>query len=430
MVLPLPLFLFFFSTSFHVIPSLGQDHTACADSGLDWYTNAVGETPCRTYERVRQICNPSFQVGIMNTNTPPDVCNEQVPDCCCNSIAFGLSMLCLSCQQGFSKATNGFDAGAGAYSIYLSGGGPVNPPGSFCSPNKNQSFPDDIQTAVCNKEIRIFDSFYNRIYWSDGSWFYRWSSDFLQKDISATNGNTFTHCDSTKSSSQAPQPNTPSPSSESEPQSTSQSSPTTTQASQQSNSPASDSKSSSSSNASTSASNSSSSAGSSGNNLNSNSSSTGSSPTSDSTSTPNDPSNSAGNSTSGSDSSNNGSSNSGSTSMSPGVISGIVVGGVVVIILWGVFFWIYRRKSWGPRHFRAYRASNVIEPFNGETSSRDSFGIQHQEARVAETRPPSYYPSSSAVEGIGQTRSSLIATDLNSPESIAHGSSEMAQVRH
>ncbi|THU77846.1 hypothetical protein K435DRAFT_74558 [Dendrothele bispora CBS 962.96] len=151
----------------YIIPSFSQN-TNCADSGLDWYTDVVGETPCRTYERVRQICNPDFHVGVMNTNTPPDVCNEQVPDCCCNSIAFGLSMLCLTCQQGFSHAPNGFDAGSGAYEIYLSANRPV---GQFCSPNTNQSFPAQIQTAVCNQNIKIFDSMYNRIFWSDGSWF-------------------------------------------------------------------------------------------------------------------------------------------------------------------------------------------------------------------------------------------------------------------
>ncbi|KAF8827259.1 hypothetical protein HHX47_DHR5000668 [Lentinula edodes] len=54
---------------------------ACTGTGLNWYINMVGESP--------------YQVGTMNVNTPPDACDEQVADCCCNSVAFTLSMLCL-----------------------------------------------------------------------------------------------------------------------------------------------------------------------------------------------------------------------------------------------------------------------------------------------------------------------------------------------
>ncbi|THU77845.1 hypothetical protein K435DRAFT_583271, partial [Dendrothele bispora CBS 962.96] len=138
-------------------------NTTCADSGMDWYTDLVGETPCRTYERLRQICNNQYQVGIMNVNTPPDFCDEQVADCCCNSISFALSMMCLTCQQGFSQSSTGFDAGKGAYQMYLTAGRD-----GFCHPNTNQSFPDNIQTAVCNQKIKVFDSLYS-LFWGDGS---------------------------------------------------------------------------------------------------------------------------------------------------------------------------------------------------------------------------------------------------------------------
>jgi hypothetical protein len=38
--------------------SAGAPHTtACATDQLDWYTSVVGETPCRTYERLRQTCD-------------------------------------------------------------------------------------------------------------------------------------------------------------------------------------------------------------------------------------------------------------------------------------------------------------------------------------------------------------------------------------
>ncbi|KAK0243737.1 hypothetical protein EDD85DRAFT_171529, partial [Armillaria nabsnona] len=127
---------------------LGQDHTQCADSGSDWYTSVVGETPCRTYERLRKLCNSEYVLGTLNPNTPPDTCDDQVADCCCNSIAFGLSMMCLTCQQGIGSG-NGIDAGVGAYQLYLKHGS-----NSFCTPNTNLSFPTDIQAAVCNNELK------------------------------------------------------------------------------------------------------------------------------------------------------------------------------------------------------------------------------------------------------------------------------------
>ncbi|THU76991.1 hypothetical protein K435DRAFT_114062 [Dendrothele bispora CBS 962.96] len=133
---------------------------------MDWYKDAVGETPCTTYQRLRQMCNPQYQVGTLNTSLPPDTCDDQVGDCCCNSISFSLSMLCITCQQGFTKATNGFDAPAGMYQKYL-----TQSDNSTCSPVNNKTFPTNIQSAVCNNTIKIFDAMYTRIWWSDGSWF-------------------------------------------------------------------------------------------------------------------------------------------------------------------------------------------------------------------------------------------------------------------
>ncbi|KAF8593546.1 hypothetical protein BDV93DRAFT_228673 [Ceratobasidium sp. AG-I] len=40
-------------------------NTTCKSNSLDWFTESVGETPCRVYERLRQTCSPSFQVGNM-----------------------------------------------------------------------------------------------------------------------------------------------------------------------------------------------------------------------------------------------------------------------------------------------------------------------------------------------------------------------------
>ncbi|KAK0243733.1 hypothetical protein EDD85DRAFT_171439 [Armillaria nabsnona] len=157
-----------FCLSFMLPWVFAQDHTQCVDSGSDWYTNVVGETPCRTYERLRQICNSQYVLGLLIPRTPgapPDTCDDQVADCCCNSIAFGLSMMCLTCQQGIGSGS-GIDAGIGAYQRYLQHG-----TNSFCTPNTNLSFTTGIQAAVCNNELKIHNSFYDRVFWSDGSWF-------------------------------------------------------------------------------------------------------------------------------------------------------------------------------------------------------------------------------------------------------------------
>ncbi|KAJ3908007.1 hypothetical protein F5879DRAFT_428426 [Lentinula edodes] len=167
---------------------------ACTGTGLNWYINMVGESPCTTYERLRQICNPSYQVGTMNVNTPPDACDEQVADCCCNSVAFTLSMLCLNCQQGGSG--NGIDAGKGAYQLYLQGS---RSPGQWCSPITNTSLPNNIDTAVCDRNIKIIDDIRTGLFWSDGSWFYVWSYEAISKDVGANNNNAFTHCPTTTS---------------------------------------------------------------------------------------------------------------------------------------------------------------------------------------------------------------------------------------
>ncbi|KAJ7882690.1 hypothetical protein B0H13DRAFT_2047930 [Mycena leptocephala] len=95
-------------------------------------------------------------VGVQNTNTPPDSCSDQVSTCCCNPIAFSLSMLCLNCQQDIGTGT-GFDAGVGACQDYL---GQCGSPQTF-------KLPTDIQTAVCNEKIKIDDDIYTNG-WPDG----------------------------------------------------------------------------------------------------------------------------------------------------------------------------------------------------------------------------------------------------------------------
>ncbi|SJL08005.1 uncharacterized protein ARMOST_11364 [Armillaria ostoyae] len=113
-------------------------------------------------------------------------------------------MLCLTCQHGIGPNGNGIDAGIGAYQLYLKHGS-----NSFCSPNTNKSFTNDIQTAVCNNGLKIHDNFYNAIFWADGPWFYTWSREQMEKTNAADGNNPFTHCASTAvivtTSSQSPQ---------------------------------------------------------------------------------------------------------------------------------------------------------------------------------------------------------------------------------
>ncbi|PBK63108.1 hypothetical protein ARMSODRAFT_963658 [Armillaria solidipes] len=181
-----------FGLSFLIPYAFAQDHTQCADSGSDWYTSFVGETPCRTYERLRLICNSTYALGALNPSTPPDVCGDQIADCCCNSIAFGLSMMCLTCQQGMGPNGFGIDAGAGTYELYLMHGS-----NSFCTPNTNLSFPIGIQAAVCDADIKIHDNFYDRLFWGDGTWFYTTSRNIIEARNVVEGNNTFTHCAST-----------------------------------------------------------------------------------------------------------------------------------------------------------------------------------------------------------------------------------------
>ncbi|KAJ6481009.1 hypothetical protein C8R45DRAFT_1100574 [Mycena sanguinolenta] len=164
---------------------VAADNLSCNGTGMDWYINMVGETPCQTYQSLRQICNSNYRVGVQNVNTPPDGCTDQVSECCCNTIAFSLSMLCLNCQQDIGTG-NGFDAGVGAYDDYL----------GSCSNPESFKLPTDIQTAVCNENLKIDDYIYSNG-WSNGAWFYIFTSETMQKDNIVANNNSFTHCAST-----------------------------------------------------------------------------------------------------------------------------------------------------------------------------------------------------------------------------------------
>ncbi|KAJ8596820.1 hypothetical protein M405DRAFT_757036 [Rhizopogon salebrosus TDB-379] len=169
-------------------------NTTCAGSMTQWYTDAVGETACTTYQRLRQICNANYQVPNFRPVVPGDQCDDGVSSCCCNSISFGLSMLCMNCQLDVDGGpTAGIDYGPGAYGSYLTS------QSGQCSPSTIQLLPSDVQSAVCNRGIKLANFLYN-LYWVDGSWPYEATMNFALKDEAATNNNMYnTHCNSTTS---------------------------------------------------------------------------------------------------------------------------------------------------------------------------------------------------------------------------------------
>ncbi|KAB5591744.1 hypothetical protein CTheo_4813 [Ceratobasidium theobromae] len=102
-------------------------------------------------------------------------------------------MLCMNCQYGVGSSIgddHGYDAGAGAYGLYLNG----------CGAGTNQrcahilagtklltfhitaSLPNDVQAAVCNQNIRI-PSYVYRSFWSTGDWFYEYTKGSAQLSI-------------------------------------------------------------------------------------------------------------------------------------------------------------------------------------------------------------------------------------------------------
>ncbi|KAI0770415.1 hypothetical protein C8Q74DRAFT_899374 [Fomes fomentarius] len=108
------------------VPLLGivrAGNTTCISKQLDWYFDEVGESPCMTYQRLRQICNPDYQVTSFRSTSPGDQCDDVVSSCCCNSIAYALSMLCMNCLNDGDE-TNGIDAAPGGYRQYLGSCGP------------------------------------------------------------------------------------------------------------------------------------------------------------------------------------------------------------------------------------------------------------------------------------------------------------------
>ncbi|KAH7910213.1 hypothetical protein BJ138DRAFT_1153380 [Hygrophoropsis aurantiaca] len=165
------------------LDSVYAGNTTCLSAQLDWYTDAVGESPCMTYQRLRQICDSDYQVPSFSATLPGDTCGGQNTDCCCNSVAWVLSMLCMNCQQDAdpSSIAPGIGAPNGTYSTYI----------GTCGQSVNYTLPSDIQADVCSENIKISTYIYTRVYWNTGAWYYNWTRTFAMEQISA-NGTTIT----------------------------------------------------------------------------------------------------------------------------------------------------------------------------------------------------------------------------------------------
>ncbi|EED81007.1 predicted protein [Postia placenta Mad-698-R] len=124
---------------------LASNTTTCASSALDWYTDAVGETPS----------TPSLRPG--------------------------------GCQQN-TKGNDGgdVDASPGAYFQYRN----ISKFG-YCGGGTNQSLPAQVQSAVCNTGIRL-DNFLYELFWDDGACTH--TREQAQLDQAQLDNNTFTHC--------------------------------------------------------------------------------------------------------------------------------------------------------------------------------------------------------------------------------------------
>ncbi|KAK1221414.1 hypothetical protein PQX77_015771 [Marasmius sp. AFHP31] len=163
------------STAFGAVSEDGGV-TRCEDTGLDWYEKAVGETPCKTYERLRQICNRDFRVPDMRKGLNVDRCSDQLASCCCNTIAYSLRMLCYTCQRGMGQPSYGMDVKPGAYQIYLKS------ENKTCPNESRRRLLDDVQSAVCDSGIKIFKGLYGKTVWDNGSFYFAHTRDELTKE--------------------------------------------------------------------------------------------------------------------------------------------------------------------------------------------------------------------------------------------------------
>ncbi|KAH9935280.1 uncharacterized protein B0H18DRAFT_975092 [Fomitopsis serialis] len=186
--------------SFYSAPITGSTAPTCyaGSDTLQWYIDAIGETPCATYQRLRQICNSDYTTPTWNIDATTDQCDDPLSTCCCNSITWSVRMLCINCEwDEFGVNDPGHSAVAGAYYNYRwSSGTPNN--GMYCGDGYNQTLPESLQQAVCDRGIYLGDFLYS-IFWPDGSWNFT-NFEFLAKqDPALHNNQSLDSCTSTSS---------------------------------------------------------------------------------------------------------------------------------------------------------------------------------------------------------------------------------------
>ncbi|KAI0754453.1 hypothetical protein C8Q80DRAFT_368931 [Daedaleopsis nitida] len=163
------------------------DSVPCSGPNLDWYTEIVGETPCETYVGLRQICNPDFHVDKSNIDfgTSGAMCGDTNTACCCNSISWQLSLLCMNCLFDPDELVSVTEE---AFPRYLSG----------CGAGLNGSLPNAVQNAVCETNVRIDDWFFDVPFGWNGTHGEGWDFDVIQARMTEFNeehgGNTLTRC--------------------------------------------------------------------------------------------------------------------------------------------------------------------------------------------------------------------------------------------
>ncbi|KAH7106179.1 hypothetical protein BKA62DRAFT_826549 [Auriculariales sp. MPI-PUGE-AT-0066] len=158
-----------------------QNATVCANAAVtgDWF-NSHGLNPCQQYQQLRQHCEPTYEVGMMKEtivkDQAPDVCKS---GCCCNTVAFNLAMMCLSCQTGTEV-----NALKDAYAAYL----------GTCSPSFTAELPANVQRKVCAQGPQLKRWVYETKF-VDGSWVYEVTKRTAERQSQQQNDSAQAICD-------------------------------------------------------------------------------------------------------------------------------------------------------------------------------------------------------------------------------------------
>ncbi|KAI0716641.1 hypothetical protein C8Q76DRAFT_725071 [Earliella scabrosa] len=160
---------------------------SCNSPDFGWYTDIVGETPCDTYSKLRQICAPGVKVTTSHDLSKVGRrCLDTNTECCCNSISWQLSNLCENCVSfplGELVLPEDFT------DFYPAG----------CKPLLNNMLPPKVQDEVCSSGVKIDDFFFQETPndWTDARGF--WNTAVVAQRMTAYHiahgNNTLTRCE-------------------------------------------------------------------------------------------------------------------------------------------------------------------------------------------------------------------------------------------